>query len=374
MAHESFIIRINDEEASDLYQDLVSLEVHLNDDIPATFNISLGLYKQPEDGSWSHIDDERFRVWNQVAVEVGFTDTGQEELISGYITDVRPHFDSDEGQCLLEIGGMDGSVLMDRDEKLKDWPNKKDSDIAREIFGQYGFTPEVEDTEVIHDEALSTVIQRETDYQFLRRLALRNGFAFYLQGTTAYFRPIAAGEDPQPVLAAHFGDETNLISFTAGVDALRPANVSMFQVDRLSKEVLSSGAESSEQDQLGALDASGILASGIEQGRVYVAKNAATGAPEMTALCQGLFEEGWQFVTGEGEIDAAAYEHVLKPRELVTIKGVGETYSGVYYVSYVRHYITRENYAQFFQVQRNGLLPTGDEDFSSDAGALGGLL
>ena len=88
---------------------------------------------------------------------------------------------------------MDGSVLMDREEKLKDWPNKKDSDIAAEIFNLHGFTPEVEDTEVIHDEAVSTVIQRETDIQFLNRLALRNGFECYVEGTTGVLPPTAGG-------------------------------------------------------------------------------------------------------------------------------------------------------------------------------------
>ena len=99
----------------------------------------------------------------------------------------------------------------------------------------------------------------------------------------------------------------------------------------------------------------------------------AQGTPEMTALCRGLFQEGAWFVTGEGEIDARAYEHVLKPRGLVTIKGIGETYSGVYYVSYVRHTFTCESYAQYFRVRRDALLPTGDEVFSSN-GSLGGLL
>ena len=35
---------------------------------------------------------------------------------------------------------MDASVLMDRVEVLKDWPNRKDSDIAQEIFDTYGLS------------------------------------------------------------------------------------------------------------------------------------------------------------------------------------------------------------------------------------------
>ena len=94
------------------------------------------------------------------------------------------------------------------------WPNKKDSDIAREIFGLYGLTPEVDDTEVIHDEAVSTIVQRETDMQFLNRLAIRNGFECYVEGTTGYFRAPVLDDPPQPVLAAQFGGDTTLGDFS----------------------------------------------------------------------------------------------------------------------------------------------------------------
>jgi hypothetical protein len=56
---------------------------------------------------------------------------------------------------------------------------------------------------------------------------------------------------------------------------------------------------------------------------------------------------------------------VLRPRRPVTIKGVGETHSGVYYVTHVTHTFTRDGYTQFFRVKRNGLMPTGTEDFSA---------
>lgn len=372
MANESFIIEIDGEEAAELYEDLVELSVEVPDDGPATFQLTLALYKDPE-GGWVHLDEERLRLWREVVIHVGFVDGGPEELIRGYITQVRPHFDREEGRSILEVAGMDGSVLMDRQEKLKDWPNKKDSDIARELFGEYGFTPDVEDTAIIHDEALSTVIQRETDYRFLRRLALRNGLSLWVEGGVGHFLPLPADPEPQPVLAAHFGEETNLLCFTATVDAMHPSQVEMFQVDRLTKEVLTAGAVGPVEDPLGSLAPDDLLPPGEEPARVYVAKNAATGMPEMTALVEGLFREGSWFVSAEGEVDPAAYAHVLRPRGLVTVKGVGESYSGVYYVSFVRHTITREGYSQLFRARRDALLPTDDEDFSSDGG-LGDLL
>jgi hypothetical protein len=370
MANESIMLEIDGDEAEDLYDDIVALEVELSDELPATFRLCLALAKEPGEGAWSYQDEPQFRIWKPVRVAIGFADSGPEELIQGFITRVEPHYTADEGESLLEVTGADASILMDRAERLKDWPNKKDSDIAREICGFYPFATDIQETEVVHEEAVSTVIQRETDLQFLNRLALRNGFEFYVEGTTARFRA-PAESPPQPLLAAHFGEETNLRCFNAAVDALRPTRVRMIQVDRLDKQVRSAGADSLEDEPMGELDADALLPEGpAGDPTVFVANNAVTGVPEMEALCRRLHAEGASFVTGEGDIDAAAYGHVLKPRGRVTIKGVGESYSGVYYVSFVRHTVTRDGYTQSFRARRDALMPAGDEDFSGNGGGL----
>ncbi|MDD5319211.1 MAG: contractile injection system protein, VgrG/Pvc8 family [Methylococcales bacterium] len=366
MEHENFKIEIEDEEVSDLYPDLISLEVELDDELAGMFRLNLALLPE-QDGSWTPLDDERLRVWKKVVITAG-VESDTQELISGYITHAKPVFDPDPTQCVLEIWGMDSSILMDREDKLKDWPNKKDSDIASEIFNHYGFTPEVEDTEVIHDEAVSTVIQRETDIQFLKRLALINGYECYVEGTTGFFRSPQLDATPQPVLAVHFGNETNVNRFSIKVNAMTPTKVAMFQIDRINKEILDASAEMSRQEALGATDSAGLLATGMEPGLVIIGQTVTTGSQEMTALCQGLFHEGEWFVTGEGEIAANQYGHVLKPRSTVTIKGIGETYSGIYYITHVTHSFTAEGYTQYFRVKRNALMPTGSEEFSASTG------
>ncbi len=368
MEFENFKIEIEGEEIPELYQDMITLEVELDDELAGMFRLHIALL-QEQDGTWTYLDDDRFQIWKQVTITAGF-ESATEELFSGYITQVKPVFDPDLSESTLEIWGMDGSVLMDREEILKDWPNKKDSDIAAEIFNNYGFTPDVEDTEVIHDEAVSTVIQRETDIQFLKRLALRNGLECYVEGTTGFFKSLQVDADPQPLLAVHFGEETNVISFSIEVNALTPANVAMSQIDRANKEILSAAAESSEQEPLGSSDTASLLAKGMNPANTFLGMNVTTGIPEMSALCQGFFHLAEWFITGEGKINANQYGHVLKPRGTVTIKGVGETYSGVYYVSHVTHSFSGDGYMQSFKVRRNALMPTGSEDF---AGGNGGL-
>lgn len=364
METEVFTFAIDGQEVTDLYDSLISLEVELDDELAALFRLQIAIELLP-DGTWTFLDDDRFQIWKPVTISAGFTDS-TEELITAYITHLLPSFNPDLSECSLEVWGMDASVLMDREEKLKDWPNKKDSDIAQEIFGDaaYKLSAEVEDTRLTHDEVVSTILQRETDMRFLKRLAARNGYECYVEGGVGYFRPPRLNDPPQPTLALHFGaDETNVVGFAVEVNALAPAELTMWQIDRMDKSLVDVKVQNSRQKILGRDDATQLPVGGVPPGLAVVGQTVATGRVEMEALCQGLYHQAEWFVTGEGEVNANRYGHVLKPRLPVTIKGIGETYSGVYYVSHVTHRFTKSGYSQHFRVRRNGLMPAGTEPF-----------
>ncbi len=222
---ESLKIEIDGEEIDDAYDELATVAVELDEELPGMVRMRLPMLQQA-DGAWTFLDDERFSAWKPIVVSAGL-DGELEELLAGYITHVRPRFEPDMTACVLDVWGLDASVVMDREDQLKDWPNKKDSDIAAELFTEYGLTPETDDTEVIHDEAVSTIIQRETDWQFLARLALRNGFECFVDRGIGHFHRPRLNEPPQPLLAVQFGEETNVSRFAFEVDALKPANVAM---------------------------------------------------------------------------------------------------------------------------------------------------
>jgi phage protein D len=373
MDNEHIIVELDGEENETLYGDLIRLEVELDDDLMGMFRMQIGL-RLAQDGSWTYIDDDTFMLWMPVTISVGFNGDA-DELLSGFITHLKPHFDADPAHCTLDVWGIDRSVIMDRVETLKDWPGKKDSDIASEILDQQGFSANVEDTQVIHEEEVSTILQRETDWQFLKRLARRNGYEVYVQGDDAYFRPPNLDDPPQPTLAAHFGADTNLKSIALEADALLPAHVNMFQIDRLNKEILDASAESSLQTALGSTGAENLPSGDIDPAQIAVRENVTMGSPEMLALTQAIYHQSEWFVSAEGEIDANAYGHVLLPHRTVLIKGIGETYSGTYYVTRVVHTFTSDGYSQRFRARRTGLGLTGDEDFGSEGGGLlGGLL
>jgi phage protein D len=343
--------------------ELLSLEVELDNELAGMFKLRLATRLQPN-GSWTYVDDERFQAWKPLIIRAGFNTT--EELISGYITHIKPDFQRDPAHCTVEIWGMDRSVLMDREEKLLAWRQKTDSAIAAEIFRSHNFIPDVALTPVEHDETVSTIIQRETDMQFLKRLALRNGYECYVDGNFGCFKPPRLEGNPQPLLAVHCdASETNVNYFSLQLNALTPTNVAMMQVDRLNKKTRETAVDSSLQPVLGRRAASEILPPHVRPpGQVYVSGNPTTGLAEMDILCQELYHQAAWFLNAEGEIDGNHYAHVLKPHQTVTIKGIGEAYKGVYYVTHVTHVFRASGYTQLFRAKRNALMPTGAEDFA----------
>ena len=360
-------ILIDGQPALDLFASLIELVVEDDQHLASVVRIKLAISRLSE-GTWSLLDDERLKLWNPLAIKVQLGDA-EVELFSGYITQLNPHVMIDLNSCCLEVIAMDGSCLMSVEEKLKAWPEKSDSDIAREIFESYGLTAEVDGVDVVHAEAVSTILQRETDIRFLKRLARRNGFECFVQGDTGYFRGPALDEDPQPVLNAHFGDSTNLITFRAKLNALRPTTVEMRQYDIAAKEILSASAATGEQRQLGRDAAIALAVPDGHTPKLFVRHAVATSQAEMQNLCRALFDEAEWLIEGRGEIDTVRYGSALKTRQLVPIRGVGETFSGLYYVTNVKHVFTAARYVQHFTAKRNAMVQMGAADFGG-----GGLL
>jgi phage protein D len=263
---------------------------------------------------------------------------------------------------------MDTTCVMSVEEVIKDWPGKSDSDIASDIFNKYQLTPDVQTTTVTHQEKQSTILQRESDIQFLKRLARRNGYECGVTGTTGYFgKPNLTGT-PLPALAAHFADDTNLNSFDVDWNVLLPAGFEMDEIDFLTKQTLTASATQSSQTLLGSQCPGQLQIPNGAQSKVFLRHLVATGVPEMTAMVNGAADDAQWFIEGRGEVDGNKYDSLLHVRQRVPIKGVGESFSGMYYLTSVKHKYTVDRFVMNFTARRNA---TGSQ--ASDFGGGGGL-
>lgn len=352
------------QQQQDLGTSIVEFEVQEDRELAGVFCMKLAIVRE-DSGKWKFLDEDAVQPWAKVQIQLN---TGDQEqpLMTGYVTNVRTHFDTDEGGSYLEIAGMDSSCVMSVEEVLQQWEGKSDSDIATQIFSKYSLTPDVDSTSVTHNPDQSTILQRETDIQFLKRLARRNGFDCGVNGDTGFFKKPALDGSPLPVLAAHFADETNLNSFDADWNLLLPTAVEIDQIDFLTKAVQSVNVASSSQKLLGTNGPQALTVPGATP-KTVLRHIVATGVPEMTALANAVADDAQWFIEARGEVDGEKYDGLLHPRQLVPVKGVGELLSGVYYVTSVRHKYTVDRFTMNFTARRNATVAKLT-DFSGGGG------
>jgi phage protein D len=359
-------ISINDQPKPELLAALLELEIEGHHAESSVFRLRAATTKADQ-GLWRFLDDEQIQPWARVAITVTLGEE-EHELLSGFLTEIRARIEAEEGGSHVELIGMDATALMGLEEKLRDWANKKDSDIASAIFAEYGLTARVDDTEVIHDEAISTIIQRDTDIRFLRRLAERNGFDCVVRGSEGFFgAPILDG-DALPILAAHFGAETNLTAFQARWDLQRAAAYQVSGIDAAAKQIDVVDVDTGTQTQLGRERAPGAAPPNGLKAKALARPLVTTGRPELERVCQALVHEGEWFIDAKGDVDGATYGAVLEPGRLVPIKGVGAAFSGLYFITSVKHLFTSDRYEQHFTARRNAAFSE-----ESDFGGGGGL-
>ena len=98
------------------------------------------------------------------------------------------HLDTGTVASTLRVSGQDATWLMNTTEQVHEWADVTDGDVANTIFENYGFKPDpsnLTNDSPAHTTDGRTLMQRETDAQFLRKLARRNGKLFRVFCTDA---------------------------------------------------------------------------------------------------------------------------------------------------------------------------------------------
>jgi len=338
------------DQQKDLTSSILEFEVQEDHELAGVFRLKLAIVREAK-GLWRFLDEDSVQPWAKVEIKLNTGDS-ETPLFLGYVTNVRVHVDTDEGSSYLELTGVDSTALMSVEEVIKDWPGKSDSDIATAIIKKYSLKAEVDSTSVTHDDKQSTILQRETDIQFLKRLARRNGYECGVSGTTAFFSKPKLDGDALPALAAHFGDDTNLNSFDVDWNLLLPTAVQMDQIDFFSKAVVSVNLAQSAQTLLGKKGPATVT---IPQSKpkAILRHVVSTAVPEMKALVTAVADDAQWFMEARGEVDGEKYSDLLRPRKRVPIKGVGAIFSGMYYLTGVKHKYTVDHFIMNFTARRN---------------------
>jgi phage protein D len=342
------------------------VEVDMSTEMASMFRIRFGIAPTAI-GDWSLLEADIFRPLVPVTIRVASGALPVPfALISGYVTSQRANYSLAAGDSTLEVTGMDATVLMNQEEKVKSWPNLPDSGIAAAIFGQYAILPRVQPGAPQLVEPEGTTTQRSTDIRFLRRLAQRNGFDCYVQPEPltgidqGYFQPPQITGLPQAVLNVNMGTDTNVTDFQVNYDMLRSTTAVGAGIDVLTKAVQPALAPASLQLPMGAEPAlTRILPPPIAR----IADTGLMRTGEIQSMAQAVADRSSFSVMAEGRVDTAV--GILRPGGFVNIRGLGRLFNGSYYLTQVSHTINREGHMQRFRALRNAVTMTGAEVFVS---------
>lgn len=286
-------------------------------------------------------------------------------LIDGLITNQQFSPGTEPGTATLTLTGEDVSVAMDMEKKRAEWPAMSEMVIANVIIGsyaQYGLVPMVMPPPTI-DQPLPierTPVQQGTDLDYLKSMAQRFGFVFYVESgpvpgvNTAYWGPPNRTGLPQRALTVNQCPEMNVDSINFTYNGMAPTIVDDVVQDKLTNSSMPVMTFASLR--LPPLAAMPALPFQLPNVRTSLLdQSSGLSIIEAYARAQGVTDKSVDsVVTAQGELDALRYGDVLTPRGIVGLRGAGFTFDGLYYVKSVSHSISKGKFKQRFNLSREG--------------------
>lgn len=284
-------------------------------------------------------------------------------LIDGLITNQEYTPSNEPGQSTLIITGEDLSLAMDLVTKIVPYPGMPEVAQIYAILAPYaalGIAP------VVIPPVIPTVgipirywpTQRSTDRAYLKLLARRVGYLFFVQPgpmpgqSIAYFGPDANLPIPQRAVSANLDAHSNTESLSFSLDGTSK-EVRVFMVmDPATRKIpipIPVPNVNLFKPPLGLRP--------IPPAKIKIDDKAAPLDPTQAAQeILGYLMRSSNSVSASGSLDVLRYKGILRSRMLVGVRGAGLAYDGMYYVDSVTHNIKRGEYKQNFTLSRDGLI------------------
>ncbi len=112
------------------------------------------------------------------------------------------------GFTTLNVEGFSKKFLMDRVDRCRVFENKKRSDMVKQIAEENGFSDEVQFIQDTKEIVEFQTQAKQTDAHFIRRLAQKEGFEFYVDFDGLHFHERQVGQKPVRTFRWYAGGTT----------------------------------------------------------------------------------------------------------------------------------------------------------------------
>jgi Rhs element Vgr protein len=333
----TFKIKMPDSELSSAYQVLgIDVIKMYNKVASATITVSDG---DASEEDFKASNDNVFKPGTEIVIEAGYHNTN-EIIFKGIIIKHAIRFRRDKASMLV-IEAKDVAVRLTVGRKSAYYYDSSDSDIIEEIAKKVkGLSKDVESTQVKHKEMVQ---YRSSDWDFIVSRAEMNGQTVFTDNNKLVVKkPSTSGSS---VLLLEHG--ASLLEFEAEMDARHQytAVKSMAWSPAEQKLVESEGSDPS-------VTSSGNISYGDLAGVI--------GLDELSNMHTGFLDEdelkSWSDaqiiksklakIRGRAQFQGTS---VVKPGDMVELKGLGDRFNGNVLVSGVRHRISASNWTTDIQ-------------------------
>jgi len=358
----------------ELYASLTTLEVEENADLPDALRLEFAVDRSPT-GELVLASDGRLGPLKNLAVVSELEGSSRQCIFDGYVLSHSLHLETGVTDSKLEVYAQDASWLMNLEEKVKEWPDVTDAQVAAQIFNDHGINPASVNTDEdgpSHTEDGHTLMQRGSDIQFLRTLARRSGklCRVYCEqepgARVGWFAPPALGGNPVAQIVLNDAAARTTAALDLKWDVARPTEVRASQAlltdstpEGVSGDALDSGLEPIDDQDLASFTPRSM--------QVLLTAPVDDGGELKTRARSVLRDAGW-FAECEGEAEVTRLGKVLRVGDIVEIVGLGSLHSGRYLVWRVRHALTQDAHVVHFRLRRNAVGPS-----AGGGGLLGSL-
>ncbi len=283
-------------------------------------------------------------------------------LIDGIVIRQELQASSDPGAATLVITGEDLTAVMDLADETACYPAMSSDNQVRVIcakYAVYGLIPAVVPPVLLETKSPTEQIpvQSGTDLQYIRSLASDAGYVFYIDpgplpgANVAYWGPEIRTGIPQPALSVNMDAATNVESLSFSFDGRSRAQMTITIIEPNTKRAIPVPVPDVGllRPPLAARPAITLRQEPVPDTTKLTNIGAALVGLAMTA-------EASDAISGQGRLDVLRYGHILQARRLVSVRGAGLAYDGLYFVKSVTHDIKRGEYKQSFTLGRDGLV------------------
>ncbi len=298
-------------------------------------------FYEPDPIKMELIDDALLEIGKEVTVALS-QDPSALPVIKGEITAIELDIDAETGMRVILVRGYDKMHRLHRGRHIRTFLQKTDGDILKQVAQEAGLAANAEATQIVYNYIIQN---NETDYEFLKRRAIRIGMELYYNDDKLKLRKSPA-EAPE-VAELEWGK--NLQHLTTRLSSHPHADeVTVRGWDpKTKKEIVGTAKSSNLKPKIGVSEKKPFGSA-----KVAVVYRPVTNQSEAEKNAQALLDElQGQAIEMEGN---CLGDPKLKPGAAVKIKNVGTKYSGKYYLTKCEHVYNTRNGSYMTRFEATG--------------------